>query len=88
MPACGFIANKLYLLQRMVSAKLYAPPSYLLVCLLLYICIVLILHEKKKKKKKKKWNLHKTDTIGEQPFGRYREVVFLGRFRLPATYFL
>ena len=28
-----FIANKLYLLQRMVSAKLYAPPpSYLLVC--------------------------------------------------------
>ncbi len=34
------------------------------------------------------WNLHKTDTIGEQPFGRYREVVFLGRFRLPATYSL
>ena len=30
------------------------------------------------------WNLHKTDTIGEQPFGRYREVVFLRRFRLPA----
>ncbi len=34
------------------------------------------------------WNLHKTDTIGDQPFGRYREVVFLGRFRLPAMYFL
>ncbi len=26
------------------------------------------------------WNVHKTGTIGEQPFGRYREVVFLGRF--------
>ncbi len=29
------------------------------------------------------WNLHKTDTIGEQPFGRYGEVVFLERFQLP-----
>ena len=34
------------------------------------------------------WNLHKTNTIREQPFGRYREVVFLGRFRLPAMYVL
>ncbi len=34
------------------------------------------------------WNLHKTDTIGEHPFGHYREVVFLGRFRLPAMYAL
>ncbi len=31
------------------------------------------------------WNLHKTDTIGEQPFGRYREVVFIERFREPTT---
>ncbi len=37
---------------------------------------------------KLQWNLHKTDTIGEQPFGRYREVVFLGRFQLPAMYAL
>ncbi len=26
------------------------------------------------------WNLnHKTDTTGEQPFGRYREVVFIAK---------
>ena len=29
------------------------------------------------------WNVHKTDTIGEQPFGRHKKVVILVRFRLP-----
>ncbi len=31
------------------------------------------------------WNLHKTNTIGKQPFGHYREVVFIERFREPTT---
>ncbi len=33
------------------------------------------------REKKLQWNLHKTDTIGEQPFGRYRKE----RFREPTT---
>ncbi len=33
-------------------------------------------------------NLHKTNTIGEQPFGRYREVVLLGWCRLLAIIML
>ena len=31
------------------------------------------------------WNLHKTDTIGEKPFGCYREMFIVERFQLPNT---
>ncbi len=34
------------------------------------------------------WNPIKQTPLGEQPFGRYREVVFLEKFRLPAMYAL
>ncbi len=47
-------------------------------------CIFDFLHTSKKLADLQ-WNLHKTDTIGEQPFGRYREVVFLERLRKPTT---